>query len=298
MATLGFVGLGRMGGPMATHLVRDGHDVVVFDRRPEAIEAVEAAGGTGADSTAALGATADVIFLSLPGPNEVKTVVSKLERTIESGSVVVDMTTSRPETTQMMAERLADRGATLLGSPVSGGTSGAEEGTLAAMVSGDRATFEATREYFDAFAANVFHVGEDPGHGHAVKLLNNYLSCTALLATSEAVVLGQQVGIDIETMCDIFNVSSGRNSATEDKFPDAIADGRGVGFALELVEKDIRLLLEFAEDNRTPLLVAEVVRSQVGRARNRYGDGGDMTDIYRYVSEVMTAAGDAPKDSG
>lgn len=293
MVTLGFIGLGRMGGPMATHLVRDGHDVAVFDRRPEAVKAVEAAGGTGAGSTAALGTAADVVFLSLPGPKEVKAVVSELEETVEPGSVVIDMTTSRPGTTRVVAERLADHGATLLGSPVSGGTSGAEEGTLAAMVSGDRATFEATREYFDAFAANVFHVGEDPGHGHAVKLLNNYLSCTALVATSEAVVLGQQIGIDIETMCDIFNVSSGRNSATEDKFPDAIAKGRGVGFALELVEKDIRLLLEFAEENRTPLLVANVVRSLVGRTRTRYGDGGDMTDIYNYISEVMTAAEDA-----
>jgi hypothetical protein len=91
-------------------------------------------------------------------------------------------------------------------------------------------------------------------------------------------------------------VSSGRNSATEDKFPDAIAKGRGVGFALELVEKDIRLLLEFAEDNQTPLLVADVVRSQVGRTRARYGDDGDMTDIYRYISAVLTGAEDAPSD--
>ncbi len=296
MATLGFIGLGRMGGQMATHLVCDGHDVVVFDRRPEAVEAVEAAGGTGADSTAAVGTAADVVFLSLPGPEEVKTVVSDLEETLEPGSVVVDMTTSRPGTTQAAARRLADHGVTLLGAPVSGGTSGAAEGTLAAMVGGDRAAFEATREYLDAFAANVFHVGDDPSHGHAVKLLNNYLSCTALVATSEAVVLGQQAGIDIETMCEIFSVSSGRNSATEDKFPDAIAKGRGVGFALELVEKDIRLLLEFAEDNQTPLLVADVVRSQVGRTRARYGDDGDMTDIYRYISAVLTGAEDAPSD--
>lgn len=294
MATLGFIGLGRMGGPMATHLVRDGHEVVVFDRRTEAIEAVEAAGGSGADSTAAVGEATDVIFLSLPGPKEVKAVVSDLEGAVEPGTVVVDTTTSTPETTRRVAERLADSGATVLGSPVSGGTSGAEGGTLTAMVSGDRAAFEASREYFDAFAANVFHVGDDPGHGHAVKLLNNYLSCTALLATSEAIVLGQQIGLDMETMCEIFNVSSGRNSATEDKFPDAIAKGRGVGFALELMEKDIRLLLEFAEDNRTPLLIANVVRSQIGRTRNRYGDDGDMTDVYDYLREVMTATGDAP----
>ncbi len=298
MVTLGFIGLGHMGGPMATQLVRDGHDVVVFDRDSEAIEAIETAGGTGADSAAAVGTAAEIIYLSLPGPEEVKTVVSELEKSIEPGSVVVDMTTSRPETTETVAERLASHGATVLGSPVSGGTSGAADGTLTAMVSGDRATFEATREYFDAFTANVFYVGPDPGHGHAVKLLNNYLSNTALIATSEAVVLGQQIGIDIETMCEIFSVSSGRNSATEKKFPDAIAQGRDVGFALELMEKDTRLLLEFAEDKQVPLLVANVVRSQIGRTRTRYDDSGDMTDIYEYISEVATGAGTPPSDGG
>lgn len=290
MATLGFIGLGRMGGPMATHLVRDGHDVVVFDRRDDAITAVESAGANAAESTEGIGKTADVIFLLLPGPEAVKAVFSEVETSIESDAVIIDLTTSTPDTTRSIADRVSRDGVTVLGAPVSGGTSGAEDGTLTVMVGGDRATFEACREYFNAFATDLFHVGEDPGHGHAVKLLNNYLSDTAMVATSEAIVLGQQIGLDIQTMCEIFNVSTGRNSATEDKFPDYIANDRDVGFALELMEKDLRLLLQFAEDNRIPLLVASVVRSQVGYARNRYGDDSDMTDVYDYYREILTAA--------
>lgn len=296
MATLGFVGLGRMGGPMATHLVRDGHDVVVFDRRREAIDAVEAAGAVGADSTAMVGEAAEVIFLSLPGPDAVTTVVTELETTMDPGSVVVDMTTSTPETTRAMADRCADLDATVLGAPVSGGTSGAEDGTLSVIVGGDRATFDACRGYFEAFSSDVFHVGDDPGHGHAVKLLNNYLSATALVATSEAIVLGRQSGLDIETMCEIFNVSTGRNSATEDKFPEYISNGLDVGFSLELLEKDLRLLLEFAEDKRVPLGLASLVRSQVGRTRVQYGGDGDMTDIYDYLLETTAGAGAEPTE--
>ncbi|MFC6837812.1 NAD(P)-dependent oxidoreductase [Halomarina ordinaria] len=287
MTSLGFIGLGRMGGRMATHLVRDGHDVVVFDRRRDAMAAVESAGAKGVASAADVGAEADVVFLSLPNPGVVETVVSELETTLGAGAAIVDTTTSTPAMTRSLAERLADDGVTVLGAPVSGGASGAENGTLTVMVGGDRATLDACREYLDAFAANVVHVGDDPGHGHAVKLLNNYLSNTAMVATSEAIVLGQQVGLDVETMCDVFNVSTGRNSATEDKFPDYVSAGRDVDFALGLMEKDLRLLLQFAEDSRVPLLLGSVVRSQVGCTRARFGDDGDMTDVYDYLRETM-----------
>lgn len=290
MATLGFIGLGRMGGQMAKHLVRDGHALTVFDLRRKAIDAVESVGADGADSVAEVGESADVIFLSLPGPKAVNEVVSELETTIDSGSAIIDMTTSTPETTRTIAGRLSGDDVTVLGAPVSGGTSGAEDGTLTVMVGGDRATFEASREYFAAFAEDLFHVGNDPGHGHAVKLLNNYLSDTAMVATSEAIVLGQQIGLDIETMCEIFNVSTGRNSATEDKFPTYISNDRRVGFSLELMEKDLRLLLRFADDTRVPLLLASVVRNQVSYARNQYGDEGDMTDVYGYLRKAMTSA--------
>ena len=292
MTNLGFIGLGQMGGSMATHLAQNGNDVFVFDRRQEAIDAVKSAGAKETSSAAEIGKAADVIFLSLPGPEAVEAVVSELEMTIDSDSVIIDTTTSTPDMTRSIADQLANDGVTVLGAPVSGGTSGAENGTLTVMASGDRATFEACQGYFDAFAADIFHVGEDPGYGHAVKLLNNYLSNTAIVATSEAIILGQQTGLDIETMCEIFNVSTGRNSATEDKFPDYISNDRDVGFSLGLMEKDLRLLLRFAENNRIPLLLASVVRNQIGCTRNHYSDDGDMTDVYNYLLKTMTPVED------
>jgi 3-hydroxyisobutyrate dehydrogenase len=291
MVTLGFVGLGNMGGPMATHLVEAGYDVVAFDLEEAAVDALAAVGARPADSVGAVGDAADVVFLSLPGPDAVEAVVAELEPTLSAGSVVVDTSTSSPETTRRLADRLADDDVRLLGAPVSGGTSGAEDGSLAIMVGGDRTTFETCEEYFEAFTANVFFIGDDPGHGHAVKLLNNFLSFTAMLATSEAVVLGREVGLDVETMCDVFNVSTGRNTATEYKFPDVVATGGELGFSMDNVEKDIRLLTQFGEDHDVPLLFASVVRNQVGYAQHRLGDDADMIDLYDYLRDSMV--GDA-----
>ncbi|MFC7225506.1 NAD(P)-dependent oxidoreductase [Halalkalicoccus sp. GCM10025322] len=288
MTALGFIGLGQMGGSMATHLAQSNNEVFVFDQRQEAIRAVESVGATGTSSASEVGKKAEVVFLSLPNPKVVRAVVSELEATIRPNSVIIDATTSTPDTTRSIAKQLANDKVTVLGAPVSGGATGAEKGTLTAMVGGDQATFEACQEFIDTFAANVFYIGEDPGYGHAVKLLNNYLSNTAMVATSEAIILGQEIGLDIETMCEIFNVSSGRNSATEDKFPDYISNDLDVGFAIGLMEKDLRLLLQFAEDNQIPLLLASVVRNQVGQTRNRYSETGDMTDVYDYLYEIMT----------
>lgn len=226
MATLGFIGLCQMGGQMATHLAREEHNIIVFDQRRTAIDAVVTVGATGVDSTTAVGERTDIVFLSLPDPVAVKAVVSDIEASLEPGSIVVDMTTSTPDVTRSIAERLGDKDVTVLGAPTSEGASGAADGTLTMMIGGDSAALKACDEYFDAFATDVFHVGDDPGHGHTVKLLNNFLSNTAMVSTSEAIVLGQQVGLNIETMCDVFNVSTGRNSATEDKFPDTYCTGR------------------------------------------------------------------------
>jgi 3-hydroxyisobutyrate dehydrogenase len=176
----------------------------------------------------------------------------------------------------------------VLGAPVSGGRAGTRAGTLSVMVGGDPSTHEACVPLFESFASDVFHVGDAPGHGHAIKLLNNYLSFAALVASSEAVLLGRQVGLDLETVCEVVSASSGRNSATEEKLPEQVATGEyDLGFPLRLVEKDIRLLSEFGEDNGTPLLLANAVRQLVGYARTHQGDGADMTRIYDFLEAVM-----------
>ncbi|MDY6819021.1 MAG: NAD(P)-dependent oxidoreductase [Halobacteriales archaeon] len=288
MPALGFIGLGDMGEPMATHLVDAGHAVTVYDIRQSAIESLVDAGAVGADSIPAVAEAAEVIFLSLPTPADVEDVVAELAPTIDPGDVLIDTTTSTPQTTAAVADRLADHGVDVLGAPVSGGTTGAQAGTLSVMMGGDRAVYEACKPLVDAFAADVFHVGPAPGHGHGIKLLNNYLSFTGLIAASEATLLGQRIGLDLETMCRVFTASSGRNSATEDKLPNHVATGSyDMGFPLRLMEKDIRLLTEFSEHNETPLLLAAMIRQLVGYARTQQGAEADMTRIYDFLETVM-----------
>lgn len=278
MADVGFIGLGEMGAPMAEHLV-DGNDVTAFDVDESAVERLEDSGATPAAEAAAAVSGSDVVFLSLPTPDTVERVVDEAADAFDPGTVLVDLSTSTPTTT----DRLASRDVDVLGAPVSGGKSGASAGTLSVMVGGDASVYEACRPLFESFADDVFHVGDDPDHGHAVKLLNNYLSFTGLLAASEAVALGRAAGLDAETLVDAFNASSGRNSATEDKFPaHVLLETYDMGFPLELMEKDIRLFAEFGEAHDAPLLLGSLVRSLVGYARSEQGGEADMTRVYDF----------------
>ena len=288
MVSVGFIGLGSMGGPMARNLVRAGHDVAVYDLDAAAVEAVADAGATPATSSSDAVAGAEVVFLSLPTPDIVESTVAEIESDLEDGSILVDLTTSTPATTNQIADRLSEYGVDVLGAPVSGGTAGAEDGTLSVIAGGDRAAFEACTPLFEVIGSDLFHVGEQPGHGHAVKLLNNYLSNIALLATSEAVILGDAAGLDRRQLVDVFSVSTGRNSSTEDKIPNQVLTGEyDVGFKLGLMNKDMRLLSEFANDQETPLLVGHVARDLVGYARTKKGDDADMTRVYEFLEDVM-----------
>lgn len=285
MTTIGFIGLGRMGAPMARHIRDAGYNLSVFDTRTDAISAIDNV--TATDSVADLGCQSDIVFLSLPGPSVVESVISELEEVLQSDMIVIDTTTSTPETSQMAARIVTENDASFLGAPVSGGTDGAISGTLTVMAGGDHAVFDESYPIIDTFASNIIHVGADPGHGHATKLLNNFLSITAMVATSEAVSLGEEIGLDVETMCAVFNTSSGRNSATQDKFPECATEGRDVGFSLGLLNKDIQLFREFAAANDLPLLLGPVVATEAARAQVTVGPDGDMTDIYDYVRAAI-----------
>jgi 3-hydroxyisobutyrate dehydrogenase len=288
MTSLGFIGLGSMGGPMARNLVSAGHDVTAFDLDDAALEAVAEAGATAGASAPETAANAEVVFLSLPGPENVEAVVDEIEADLQDGSVLVDLTTSTPGTTNGIADRLAGRDIDVLGAPVSGGASGARDATLSIIVGGEKAVFEACEPLFEAIGTDIFHVGDEPGHGHAVKLLNNYLSNVALIATSEAVILGDRAGLDRETLVDVFSVSSGRNSANEDKIPNHVLTGEyDMGFKLGLMEKDMRLLSEFAGDQEVPMLLGHVTRDVTGYAKTKKGYDGDMTRVYDFLEELM-----------
>ena len=146
------------------------------------------------------------MLLSLPGPDAVVAVVQEMESSLSNGDILIDLTTSTPGTTEAVANQLCQRDVAVLGAPVSGGPSGAADGTLAVMVGGDPAVFERHHDLFDTIGETIIHVDGRPGHGHAMKLAYNYLSFVAMICTSEVVVLGEQVGLDPETMIELFKV--------------------------------------------------------------------------------------------
>lgn len=287
MARIGFVGVGDMGGPMVAHLVDADHDVTAFDIDDGALDAAVANGATRGESASAVVTDADVVILSLPGPQEVETVVDEIESTLDEGTVMIDTTTSRPALSNSIGDRLANRGVDVVGAPVSGGPHGAQAGTLSVMLGGDPAVAEAIDPILAAFSTERFHVGESPGDGHATKLLNNYLSYTALVATSEAVILGTAAGLDPEQLVSVFSASTGRNSATDYKFPSLILAGEDHGFPLALSEKDTRLFTEFARDQDVPVMLGHVTHHLMGYARRAEGDDADLTRIYAFLESVM-----------
>lgn len=284
---LGFIGLGNMGLPMAERLLAAGHDLVVHDLNSEAVASLTAQGARAADSPQAVADATETVLASLPTPQIVQAVALG-ENGVIAGKAVkrfIDLSTSGAPTAKLLAAKLGDAGVAAIDSPVSGGVSGAAAGTLAMMVACSAAEFVVV-EPIVAHLGKVFHVGAEPGLGQSMKLLNNYLSATALATTSEALVFGAKAGLDPQTMIDILNVSSGRNSATQDKFPRSILTGKfDFGFAAGLMCKDLRLFAEQADNMGVPLWVGSAVRQLWQYTSDQLGPGTDFTSIIKPMEE-------------
>ena len=287
---IGFIGLGNMGAPLASRLIDAGYRLVVHDARAGAADALVAKGALATDSPAAVAASAKTVLLSLPTP-EIVHAVALGARGIADGDqvkTVVDLSTTGAQMARRVAASLAERGIAWVDSPVSGGVAGALKGTLAVMVSCPKPAFGALEALLANFG-RVFFIGEAPGMGQTMKLCNNLLSATALAAASEAVVMGVKAGLDARTMIDVINAGSGRNRATEDKFPRAILNRSfDFGFSTGLMTKDVRLCLEEAEALGVPMLVAGAVGQLWIQAEQALGPDTDFTRIYQMLE---TAAG-------
>jgi 3-hydroxyisobutyrate dehydrogenase-like beta-hydroxyacid dehydrogenase len=284
---LGFVGLGRMGGPMVGRLLEAGHAVTVFDISEDAVRPMVERGAAPASSAAEVAAAAEIVMTSLPTPDILHRVALG-EAGIADGARVrtmVDLSTTGPSTATRVAEGLAARGIQWVDAPVSGGIKGAREGTLAVMVSCPRATLEAIQPILATFG-KVYFVGEKPGLAQVVKLGNNLLAAAALVISSEALAMGIKAGLDPAVMIDIINTSSGRNSATEDKFPRAILPGTfDFGFATGLSYKDVRLCVDEAEALGVPMVLGAVVRQMLAVTNAKFGPDSDFTSIAKVVEE-------------
>jgi 3-hydroxyisobutyrate dehydrogenase-like beta-hydroxyacid dehydrogenase len=245
-STIGFIGLGNMGGRMARCLVSAGREVVGFDPR---MEATTAAGAEPVASPAEVAARCDVVLLSLPDSHVVESVVSGDGGVIESiraGQVIVDLSTSAPTSTRVIAQRLGEHQVTFLDAGISGGAAAAEKAALTLMVGGDQAVLDQIRPVLDLIASNIFYCGPS-GSGHTAKVLNNFLNAVALAATAEAMVVAKKDGLDLKVFLDVLNVSSGINFATLNRFPKIITGNylKG-GLSNALMAKDMSLYLDLA----------------------------------------------------
>jgi 3-hydroxyisobutyrate dehydrogenase-like beta-hydroxyacid dehydrogenase len=281
---LGFAGLGRMGGPLSRRLVEAGHAVAGFDAAGTAERLPD--GATAAGSIAELARIVDTLFLSVPDGAASRAICEQIvaedERRVRT---VVDLSTIGIASARTCAEFLGSVGVDYVDAPVSGGVAGAESGSLSMMVGAPSATFDELDPLLAVLARNRFRVGDEPGHGQAMKLLNNYVSAAALAATCEATVFGERLGLDLEQMVAVLNASSGRSAASQDKFPKSVVPrSYDFGFAGALMTKDVSLYLENAEKSGAPHDLAASVAALWQRF-NATHPTADFTYMHRYLEE-------------
>lgn len=278
----GFVGLGRMGGPMAANLAKAGFGPSVFDKA--GTEERAPPGSLTAESVAEIAGTCDAIFLSLPaGPDVLAVLAEIVAAAPRRAATVIDLSTIGIAAAEEAARRAAAAGLGWLDAPVSGGRAGAIAATIAAMCAGPRALVEAHRPAFAAMAKNVFHVGERAGQGQALKLLNNFLSATATAATAEALLFGRAQGLALETMLEVVNVSTGASAASQGKYMRNVLPGTfDSGFGADQMAKDLALYREALARAGTAGMIGRDVAKVWEEAASALG-GGDHTRVFEFL---------------
>lgn len=279
--TIGFIGVGVMGNPIAKHLIAKGHTVLAHDKSEQAVAALVAAGAKGAASIADVVNTAEIVFTSLPSP-AIFTEVALGAGGVKDGTAVkimVDLSTVGSRATRQAAAGLLDKGIDLVDAPVSGGAAGAQKGTLAVMVAGRPEAVARVRELLETFG-KLFMVGPQAGQAQLLKLLNNMLSSTAFAITSEAFVAGVKGGLDPEVMMSAINDGSGRSGASQDKFmKQVLPRSFDFGFPISSVCKDIGLAVEECEALGVPMWVGNTVRQLWNFVGRQDGMQRDMTEL-------------------
>jgi 3-hydroxyisobutyrate dehydrogenase-like beta-hydroxyacid dehydrogenase len=287
LATLGFVGVGRMGGPMTERLLQAGYGVVVYDKSEAAVAALTAKGATAAPSAKAVADRAEIVLSSLPTPEILQAVMLDPDGVCGGSKVrtVIDLSTSGPRAAAAVAAGLAEKAIAWVDSPVSGGVNGAVAGTLAVMVS-CRPEVLATVEPILANLGKPFYTGARPGQAQVAKLANNILAAGVMVMTSEVMAMGMKAGLDPQTLLDIIGAGSGRNSAQADKFPRCVLTGSfDFGFATGLSYKDVRLCVDEAEAMGVPMVAGAAVRQMLAITNAKFGPDSDFTNIARVVEE-------------
>jgi len=287
MSNIGFIGLGKMGDPMTQRLLAAGHGLVVYHLDAGAVARTVAHGAVGVDSPAAVADATETVLTSLPSPEIFEAVACGPDGVREGSAVrrLVDLSTIGASSTQRVAAALAERSIALVDAPVSGGVGGAAAGTLAVMMAGPAEEVELVRPLLDELG-KVFVVGDRPGMGQVMKVVNNYLSATAIAATGEALAVAVKEGLDPEVAIEVINAGSGRNTASEVKFPQQVLTGEfAAGFALGGMYKDVRLFTEQAEESGVPIWVGSAVRHLWQYGNTHVGADADMTAVVKPIEE-------------
>ena len=289
---LGFVGLGAMGLPMTRHLLDAGHQVTVASRSRGPITAAVEAGASEADGPRGVVEASEITILCVPNSPEVVECVDAAMPALGPGKTIVDTSTIDPEVERAQHERVTATGASYLEAPLSGGTVGAQKGTLTLMVGGDGAVLDATRAALEPFAGLIVHVG-GPGIGQVVKLCNNLIYAAQMLATAEATVMATKAGADPHKLFEVLTHATGDCVAVRTRLPvsgvvpdSPASNGWAPGFMTDLMAKDLDLAIQHAARARTPLFTSGVVR-QILSATSEAGYGReDFSALAKVIRQL------------
>jgi 3-hydroxyisobutyrate dehydrogenase len=284
-SAIAFIGLGRMGVPMAARLVGAGFTLRGWDLAPPARLAAAAAGIALSVSAVAACREAAAVITMLPDGQAVRAALEDptVAASLTPETLVIDMSSSDPLGTRDLHAALVARGIALVDAPVSGGVARAIDGTLAIMAGGEAAAIDRAEALFAAMGKHIFRCGP-PGAGHAMKALNNYVSAAGLVAAIEAVAVGARFGLDPATMVDVLNASTGRNNATEVKLKQHILSGGfGSGFSIGLMAKDLATAGALADGIGVDAPLAAEMARRWRAAADQLGGGADHTAIAKVI---------------
>ena len=265
---IGFIGIGQMGKHMSRNIQAAGYDLVVNDVQKESAALILEKGAAWADTPQSLAESCRVIISCLPGPQIVEQVVygaHGLKSGWKKGDIYIDMSTNSPLTIRRIAEDARAMGVDVMDAPVSGGTRGAEKGTLTIMVGGDSNALEKVRKVLESMGKNIYHVG-DAGCGNVAKLVNNLIGLACNSITAEGFVLGVKAGINPDVLFEIISVSTGNNWSLQ-QYPNTVFKGNfEPGFKVSLAYKDIGLALALGDNYGVPLPVGKAVKKDLEEA--------------------------------
>ena len=289
--SVGFVGVGNMGWPMAACLVKAGFTVHVNNSRREvANNFVQQVGGNAPDTLRELGAASDVVITMLPTSVIVEQVLmggdDNVVAGMKPGTVVIEMSSGVPSVTQLLAERVKELGSQLIDAPVSGGVPRAKTGELAIMVGGDSAIIDSVMPVLSAMGTTVLRTGA-VGSGQAMKALNNLVSSGGFLIGIEALLIGQRFGLDPAVMVDVLNAATGMNNSTQKKFKQFVLSRKfNAGFTMGLMAKDLSIALQVARETGTPSPLSALTKEMVAAAQAMFGSDADHTEMAKLCERL------------